>query len=101
MAKKLTLGIVSANGEIVLKVEKMEEKVRPWRRIPILQVLRVLIGTMTALSFGSRVILTDAKIWSSATTMWMLAFSFMFLFWLVEYIMHNLLRIKFDLYKTE
>lgn len=101
MAKKLTLGVVSLSGEIVRKEEKKEKKVRRLQRIPLLQMLRVFVGIMTTLAFVASVVLSVSKIWSAAATMWMFAFSFMFSFWLIEYIMHSLLRIHFDLYKTE
>lgn len=101
MAKRTILGVVSPCGEIVRKEEKKEKKVSLWRKMPILQAFRVVIGVMTISAFLAGIILSQAELWSPATAMWILAFSFMFLFWLIEHIMHNLLRIHFDLYKTK
>lgn len=101
MAKRTTLGVVSPCGEIVRKEEKKEKKVSWLRKIPILQVLRVLIGVTTIFAFIAGVVLSKAEIWSPATAMWLLAFSAMFVFWLLERNAHNKMRKNFDLYKTK
>lgn len=91
--RKKHLRIVVSNVSVAPK----EKKVYWWRRMHPLRALQVPVGVVIVVSIVLASFFAANDIWHSASTMWMLAFIFMYLFWALEYKMQK----DFDLYKTE
>ena len=95
--KKDHLRLVVDNGSIVPR----KRTAYWWRRMHPIRALQVPVFVMIIISAAMASFFVVNGSWHAASTMWLLSFIFMFLFWALEWSFECKIQEDFDLYKIE